>query len=1091
MASKGETVKYVIDADVSEFIRGMLEASAAADVGGKSIDKSLTTTKKSTENNFRDIQSSTKKTAQSIRSFTTAFEGFNATSLILGVSALSGVVLELSGALAAAGSTVSILFPALLDGGAAVATFKTGLSGLSAAFKAIQKNDPKAFKDSLVNLGPAATSVAYALGGLNKAFNSVKLNTQNALLAGIGNTLLTVGGQVLPTVNAGFQQIGQAINGALKEAGNLAGSSLFSGLLATIFADTAHNVTILSGALQPLLTIFTNLYLITRPYVSLLAQEFVNLTKNVASYLSSAKGQVGLTLAIQEGIVAVQQLAHFVGAAFGLLVAIFRTSALSGVSLITTLTGIIKQTEAWVNSAKGQQDLNSLFNFTSLALKDVARSVGIAAQVFFGLLNILNSLSPTVQSIVIDFLSFATAIGPIGGYFLKLFGAFKTVALVAFNLAEQLVVVFGALGAVASIALVLAGGLIILGAIIKGPLGSALIVIGSLLIAYIGLNYLLAGASATAAAGVFELGFAAIGTAAEEADLAGFSVLAASTMYAVAAAGLEAGEGLIAGATGAELLQAALLPLLLLAAGILVILGMLGVFSNKGKQATSASAGLSGSLGALQKSLKGVGTAGAKASGAGLSPLSDSLNNVGDAATAASGSLASFDKMNVLTDNSAAGAGIPGLPSIPDIGAGSVGAPTLDTGDFDKALAGMEKNFDGFKTNLGKGIPNPFASIGDWIDKHPWIALAAFVVILAAIAIAFIVLDVAALPITLTLGLIVLAVIAIIAIIILLVQNWSTVWGFITSVVSVFWGWIESVFTDIFNFIGGVLSAIGDFFKNIFSIIATVVQTYIDIYIAIFQFLWAGIVLIFSVAVAFFQAIWDGIKAGASLLWDGLKAGFSLIWQGIVAIWNVAIGFFQGIWNGITGAFSAVATFFSKVFSDAWSAVKTAFSAVSSFFSGIWTDIKNVFTTIGSTIGGAVEDAFKTVINGVLGAAQTVINAPINTIDSLIKKINSIPGIPNIPTIPNVTLPRLAKGGIINSPTTAIIGEAGAEAIMPLENNTGWITQLAEKINAANGNSSQQPLNLTVQIGEDRVANKIIDLINEKTQMSGRNTILV
>ena len=39
-----------------------------------------------------------------------------------------------------------------------------------------------------------------------------------------------------------------------------------------------------------------------------------------------------------------------------------------------------------------------------------------------------------------------------------------------------------------------------------------------------------------------------------------------------------------------------------------------------------------------------------------------------------------------------------------------------------------------------------------------------------------------------------------------------------------------------------------------------------------------------------------------------------------------------------------------------------------------------------------------------------------------------------------------AKGGIVNRPTLGLVGEAGKEAIMPLENNTEWISELAKKI---------------------------------------------
>jgi hypothetical protein len=49
-------------------------------------------------------------------------------------------------------------------------------------------------------------------------------------------------------------------------------------------------------------------------------------------------------------------------------------------------------------------------------------------------------------------------------------------------------------------------------------------------------------------------------------------------------------------------------------------------------------------------------------------------------------------------------------------------------------------------------------------------------------------------------------------------------------------------------------------------------------------------------------------------------------------------------------------------------------------------------------------------------------------------------------------IPLLAKGGVVDKATTAIIGEDGAEAVMPLEKNTGWIKQLAKEIAAEQGN---------------------------------------
>ena len=45
-------------------------------------------------------------------------------------------------------------------------------------------------------------------------------------------------------------------------------------------------------------------------------------------------------------------------------------------------------------------------------------------------------------------------------------------------------------------------------------------------------------------------------------------------------------------------------------------------------------------------------------------------------------------------------------------------------------------------------------------------------------------------------------------------------------------------------------------------------------------------------------------------------------------------------------------------------------------------------------------------------------------------------------------IPLLAKGGVISQPTQAIIGEAGKEAVLPLENNLEWLDRLSEMISS-------------------------------------------
>jgi len=87
--------------------------------------------------------------------------------------------------------------------------------------------------------------------------------------------------------------------------------------------------------------------------------------------------------------------------------------------------------------------------------------------------------------------------------------------------------------------------------------------------------------------------------------------------------------------------------------------------------------------------------------------------------------------------------------------------------------------------------------------------------------------------------------------------------------------------------------------------------------------------------------------------------------------------------------------------------------------------------------------------NGVVNGINTVINA----LNSLHFDIPDwVPGLGgksfgfNIGTLATVSLPRLAKGGIVDGATPLIAGEAGREAIVPLENNTGWLDIVASKI---------------------------------------------
>lgn len=133
------------------------------------------------------------------------------------------------------------------------------------------------------------------------------------------------------------------------------------------------------------------------------------------------------------------------------------------------------------------------------------------------------------------------------------------------------------------------------------------------------------------------------------------------------------------------------------------------------------------------------------------------------------------------------------------------------------------------------------------------------------------------------------------------------------------------------------------------------------------------------------------------------------------------------------------------------------------WISDVWARIKNFWNAhIGyvfkkewwSRKFDCIKQGMKDALNGVITAIETAVNWIVSKVnilhfdlpDAVAKKVGfSSLGF----NLPYVHLPRLAKGGIVNNPgrgQAVIAGEAGAEAILPLQNNTEWMDMLVDKV---------------------------------------------
>ena len=293
---------------------------------------------------------------------------------------------------------------------------------------------------------------------------------------------------------------------------------------------------------------------------------------------------------------------------------------------------------------------------------------------------------------------------------------------------------------------------------------------------------------------------------------------------------------------------------------------------------------------------------------------------------------------------------------------------------------------------------------------------------------------------------IILIIAGVVALIAVIVHLWQTNEGFRNAV--------TAIWTAIVGFFQTVGTAIAGFFTAAWSVIQTVWGT----------------------AAGFFSGVWQGIQSVFSTVGGWFASVFGAAWTGVKNIWSVAAGFFSGVWNGITRIFSVVGGWFSSVFGAAWTGVKNIWGAATGWFQGVWNGIKgafkpNMISNAFSNAWGAIKGAwggapgwFRGIWNGISSGFRGAINAIIKGMNWLIRGLNKIHfSIPNwVPGAGGKSfgihigeIPLLAKGGVIDKATLAMLGEHGKEAVLPLERNTGWIKDLAQALTASMGGFSQ------------------------------------
>lgn len=214
-------------------------------------------------------------------------------------------------------------------------------------------------------------------------------------------------------------------------------------------------------------------------------------------------------------------------------------------------------------------------------------------------------------------------------------------------------------------------------------------------------------------------------------------------------------------------------------------------------------------------------------------------------------------------------------------------------------------------------------------------------------------------------------------------------------------------------------TAVWDFIKQLFTSTLEIMVGLFKFFTSVFRGEWGN--------------AWNAIKDIAAAIWDWIFQTFQSVVNLVIASGRGLYMGMANIWNAIWNVVAYIGSLIRGAFGGMWdgmvSALSAAWSAITWMWNGIWGFIKS----IPGAIGGAVAGAWDGLAGSFKGAINTIIDGW-NRLSFTMPSVNTPFGTIGGWTLDTPNIPRMAKGGIVDSATLAIIGEAGREVVFPTNN---------------------------------------------------------
>ena len=329
----------------------------------------------------------------------------------VGLTALAGGAASLGAALTPVVASLTALPGNIAATKAATATLRVGLIGVGDAMSAIAEDDAKALNEALEKLSPNARAFVKEAAQLKGAFNPVQQAVQDRLFAGLADQMRPAASTLLPTVRRGMLGVAGAMNAAARQAIAWAKTPVARGAISTVFASTERTTRRLTGAVQPFLTVVSQLTVKSLPLVERMVGWATTGVKAAAAFFTSERGAALLSSAVQRAGDRLEMLGR-IGRNIAVgLAAIFKNANETGVDFLGTLEQLTARFAAWAQSARGQQQAAEVFRLLGQSAHSLATVLPVLMGPLGAIVHLLSMMPAPARGVVVQLLAVAAVIG--------------------------------------------------------------------------------------------------------------------------------------------------------------------------------------------------------------------------------------------------------------------------------------------------------------------------------------------------------------------------------------------------------------------------------------------------------------------------------------------------------------------------------------------------------------------------------------------------------------------------------------------------------------------------------------------------------